>query len=246
MPERLRRVLGLRARRVDLLVAALLLVLGFALAVQVRSTQDDALLTNARQEDLVQILDELSNRSDRLRAEVATLNATRERLTTGSGASAAALAEARRRTQVLGVLAGTLPASGPGAYVRITDPQDEVSASVLLNALEELRNAGAEALQLEGTGPGGRISSVRIVAQTFLTDTEEGVSVDGTALAAPFRFVAVGDPATLASAMAIPGGVEDAVRQLGGGTEVTRATLVRVTALRVVAAPRYARADDNT
>ena len=42
-----------RARRVDVLVAALLLLLGFALAVQVRSTQSDGLLANARQEDLV-------------------------------------------------------------------------------------------------------------------------------------------------------------------------------------------------
>lgn len=243
MPERLRAILGLRARRVDLLVAALLLVLGFALAVQVRSTQDDSLLTNARQEDLVQILDELSNRSDRLRAEVDVLTATRERLTTGTGASAAALAEARRRTQVLGVLAGTLPATGPGVFVRITDPRAEVSASVLLNALEELRNAGAEALQVEGTGGGGRVTAVRIVAQTFLTDSSEGIVVDGTALRAPYRFVAVGDPGTLAGAMAIPGGVEDAVRQLGGGTEVTRATQVQVTALRPVTAPRYARAD---
>jgi uncharacterized protein YlxW (UPF0749 family) len=238
-----RGMLRPRARRVDVLVAALLLLLGFALVVQVRSTRSDAPLANARQEDLVQILDELGNRSDRLRQEVATLTVTRQRLTSGSGASEAALAEARRRTQLLGVVAGTVAATGPGVTVRITDPQVKVSASVLLDALEELRNAGAEAVQLEGTGATGQLTAVRVVAQTALSDDPEGIVVDGTRLVAPYRFVVVGDPSTLAGAMAIPGGVEDAVRQQGGSTQVTRLQRVRVGALRALTAPRYARPD---
>ncbi len=232
-----------RRRRVDIGVASLLLLLGFALAVQVRSTQSDGLLTSARQEDLVQILDELDNRSERLRQEVATLTATKERLTSGAGDSDAALAEARRRTQVLGVIAGTVPASGPGVTVRITDPEIKVSASVLLDALEELRNAGAEAIQLEGTGQAGAITAVRVVAQTALEDDPEGVVVAGTLLVAPYRFVVVGDPATLAGAMAIPGGVEDVVRQQGGSTQVALVGRVRVGALRPLTTPRYARPD---
>jgi uncharacterized protein YlxW (UPF0749 family) len=237
----LRRALKVRARRVDVLVSALLLVLGFALAVQVRSTQRDSLLTNARQEDLVQILDELQNRSARLRQEVDALTDTKQRLTSGSGARTAALAEAKRRTQLLGVLAGTLPASGPGVLVHITDPQGQVSASVLLDALEELRNAGAEAVQLEGTGTAGRVVAVRVVAQTALVDTEEGIAVDGQELRAPYRFVAVGDPSTLSGAMAIPGGVQDAVSQQGGTCTTQTAREVRVTALRALKPPRYAR-----
>ena len=240
-----RALLRPRARRVDLAVAALLLVLGFALAVQVRSTQTDGLLTSARQEDLVQILDELDNRSERLRQEIASLTATRERLSSGSGASSAALAEAQRRTQVLGVIAGTLPAVGPGATVRITDPDTKVSASVLLDALEELRNAGAEAVQLEGTGPGGGVTAVRVVAQTALVDDPEGVVVDGTRLVAPYRFVVVGDPGTLAGAMTIPGGVDSVVRSLGGEVQVSRLDRVRVGALRPLSAPRYARPDED-
>jgi uncharacterized protein YlxW (UPF0749 family) len=228
---------------VDVLVGLLLGLLGFALVVQVRSTQKVGVLANARQEDLVQILDELSNRSDRLRQEVTTLTTTKERLTTGTGATEAALAEARRRTQQLGILAGTVPATGPGVQVRITDPKDEVSASVLLDVLEELRNAGAEAVELEGTSDAGRILAVRVVAQTSLEDTSTGIVVDGSHLMAPFRFTALGDPGTLAGAMAIPGGVEDAVQQQGGTTQVTRSDRLRVGALRALSAPRYARPD---
>jgi uncharacterized protein YlxW (UPF0749 family) len=229
-----------RARRVDVLIAALLALLGFGLAVQVRSTQSEGVLASARQGDLVQILDELGNRSQRLRQEVATLTATQQRLSSGSGASSAALAEARRRTELLGVIAGTAAAIGPGVTVRITAPKTQVSASVLLDALEELRNAGAEAVQLEGTSNGG-VRAVRVVAQTALVDDRAGIVVDGVPLAAPYRFTVIGDPSTLAGAMAIPGGVEDAVRQQGGTTEVSRLGQVRVGALRALTTPRYAR-----
>jgi uncharacterized protein YlxW (UPF0749 family) len=228
---------------VDLLVALLVGVLGFAVVVQVHSTQQTGVLANARQEDLVQILDELSNRGDRLRQEVSSLSATKQRLTTGTGASEAALAEARKRTLQLGILAGTIPASGPGIQLRISDPQDQVSASVLLDALEELRNAGAEAVAFEGTADDGRVRAVRVVAQTAFEDRRTGVAVDGVHLVAPFRFTALGDPGTLAGAMAIPGGVEDAVRQQGGAAAVSRGARLRIDALRALDTPRYARPD---
>jgi uncharacterized protein YlxW (UPF0749 family) len=233
-------LLRLRARPVDLLVAALLAVLGFGIAVQVRSTQGDGLLSSARQQDLVQILDELGNRSERLRGEIATLSETREQLSSGSGSAASALAEARRRTQVLGVVAGTVPATGPGIVVGIGEGSGKVSASLLLDTMEELRNAGAEAMQFEGATPQGT-KAVRIVASSWFVDAPDGVLVDGVALAAPFRFLVIGDSSTLAGAMAIPGGVEDTVQQAGGTIQVSRATEVRVTALHVVTAPRYAR-----
>ena len=134
--RRLSRLLAPRLRRVDVAVAALLAVLGFAAVVQVRATQEDGPLAAARQEDLVQILDELSNRNDRLRAEVSALEQTRAELTSGGDRSQAALEEARRRAQLLGVLAGTVPAQGPGLLLTITDPEGRISPAVLLDALE--------------------------------------------------------------------------------------------------------------
>lgn len=240
----LRRLLGLlalRRRRFDLVVALLLAGLGFAVVVQVRSTRTDGLLTSARQEDLVQILDDLANRSDRLRQEVASLSASRERLSTRTGASEAALADARRRTQLLGVLAGTSPATGPGITVTVTDPRSRVGADVLLDALEELRDAGAEAVQIEGPGPTGVATSVRVVASTSLLDRDGGVAVDGSVLRPAYRFVVIGDPATLAAALAIPGGVVDTVRQQGGTARIERVATLRVGALRALDRPRYAR-----
>ena len=249
-----RRLLSPRLRRVDLAVATLLAVLGFAAAVQVRSTQDeDTLLASARQEDLVAILDDLEGRSARLRQEINTLSATRDRLTSGTGRSAAALAEARRRAQVLGILAGTVPARGPGVLLTISDPEGEVDADVLLDAVQELRDAGAEALQVEGpvdandpVGPAvgpTAATVVRIVASTAFVDADDrgGIEVDGKLLRAPYRFTVIGDPATMAAALAIPGGVVDNVGQAQGRAVVTRSENVLVGALRPLDRPRYAR-----
>jgi uncharacterized protein YlxW (UPF0749 family) len=240
-----------RLRRVDLAVAALLAVLGFAAVVQVRSTQDGGVLASARQEDLVQILDDLNSRSVRLRQEITTLTATRERLTTGSGRDEAAVAEARRRAQVLGVLAGTVAARGPGVLVTVSDPEHKVSADVLLDALEEMRDAGAEAVQIEGAvDPTAQASSgqaVRVVASTSFVDSSDagGIEVDGTRLAPPYRFDVIGDPATISAALAIPGGVIDNVGQRGGHAVVIRRESVLVGALRALQPPRYARPADS-
>ena len=232
-------------------MALLLGGLGFAAVIQVRSTQAEGPLATARQEDLVQILDGLANEDDRLRAEITSLEQARQEITGGTGRSEAALAEARRRTQLLGVLAGTVPARGPGLMLTVSDPDRRIGPDalpdVLLNALEELRAGGAEAIQLEGpVAPGEEPASgqarVRVVASTsFLRDDRGGVLVDGQLLSPPFRFLVVGEPATLASSLNIPGGVVDDVEQRGGRATVERSGDLLVGALRPLEEPRYAR-----
>ena len=49
---------------------------------------------------------------------------------------------------MLGILAGTKPAEGPGISLRIDDPRSQVDAAQVLDTIEELRDAGAEAIQL--------------------------------------------------------------------------------------------------
>jgi len=172
----------------------------------------------------VRILDDLTAREQRLSAELDRLRSARAGLADPATEEAAARAEAERRAAVLGVLAGTRPATGRGVVVTIDDPSGTVTAEVLLDAVEELRNAGAQALQL---GP------VRVVASTYLIDAEGGVEVDETLLRPPYVFRAVGDPGTLEPALAIRGGILDTVaRQEGAGARVETPEQVEVTAIR--------------
>jgi len=221
-------------RRGQISVGLLAAVLGFGLAVQLRSTRQTSGFASARQEDLVRILDDLSARGERLRQEIEELEDVRDRLTGGAGQSAAALAESRRRQDVLRILAGTVAAAGPGIEFAIRDPERAVTSEVLLNTMQELRDAGAEALQVNG---------VRLVGSSWFTDTREGILCDGKPLAAPYVFRAVGDPHTLSEALRIPGGVLDQIAGRSGATADTQERdRVVVDALRPLSAPRYARA----
>ena len=236
---RLRSALHPRGTRAQVVAALLCGVLGFAAAVQVRSTQDEG-LSGLRQTDLVRILDDVSERSARLQTEARELQETRDRVTGDD--DQAALQEARDRTRVLGILAGTLPARGPGIQLTITDPEGEVGADVLIDTLQELRDAGAEAVEISSVdGP-----AVRVVASTSFVEAGEpgsgaGVEVDGTVLRAPYRFVVIGEPGTLATALEIPGGILEVLDQRGAQGAVTQEQSVEITSLRVAPSPRYAR-----
>lgn len=213
--------------RASATIALLCAILGFGLVATVHTHREPQSLVNARQDDLVRILDSLTTQSDRLQREIEQLQATQQRLTTSGDQSQAALDEARREAAALGVLAGTVAASGPGIVATIDDPRHQVRSDTVLDTIEELRDAGAEAIQI-----GDASHQVRVVADTAFTDAGGGVAAAGTALTPPYRIVAVGDSATLAAAMRIPGGVVDSVQHAGGSIEITEQSSVTVSALR--------------
>lgn len=224
------QVLGWSRSPAALLVGLLIGLLGFGLAVQVRSNTSTSGLPAARQEDLVRILDDLSSREDRLRRQIAELEAARTRLSTTGDSSSTALEEARKRSDALGILAGTVAAQGPGIQLTLTDPEHRLAAEDLLDTVEELRAAGAEAIQVGG---------VRIGLDSSFTSTDRGLAVDGVIVTAPYQIVAIGDPATLATAMEIPGGVADTTQRAGGQAQTQQLQRVVIRALRVVRPPRY-------
>jgi uncharacterized protein YlxW (UPF0749 family) len=218
--------------RSQALIALLAAVLGFGLVVQVRTTQESSGLASARQDDLVRIIDDLTARAERLQGEIAELSAARSRLSTGVDRDAAALVEARRRAETLAILAGTVAAHGPGVVVVIDDPAHAVRSDVVLDAIQELRDAGAEALM---------VNRVRVGAASYVVDVPDGIAVDGTPVRQPYTINAIGEPQTMDEALFIPGGLVDSVKDRGAAVRVVRSEDVVIDALRAVSTPRYAR-----
>jgi uncharacterized protein YlxW (UPF0749 family) len=230
---------GARARLTSAgaLIWVLLALFGFTLVVQLRSNSADEGLSAARQEDLVRILSDLESRDDRLRAEIATLEQSQRQLSSGVAGRQAALAEAAKRADELGLLAGTEPGRGPGLVVRI-DPRGRVKASAVLNAVQELRGAGGEVMQISGSDG----TAVRIVASTYFIDGDAGtIGVDGARLVGPYTVLVIGPPETMQTALQIPGGVVASVETAGGSVTMQARNTVEVTALRQPTSLRYAR-----
>ncbi|MGW3296363.1 DUF881 domain-containing protein [Streptomyces xiamenensis] len=221
-----------RVTRSQLIVAALLFVLGLGLAIQVRAASaEDSALRGARPEDLVRILSDLEDRSGRLEDERNALEEQRTDLETSSDQAEEARRQTAERERQLGILAGTVAAEGPGIELRVTDPAGGVRADMLLDAVQELRAAGAEAIQ---------INDVRVVAGTFFTDENGQVRIDGRAVNAPYVIDAIGRPQDLEPALNIPGGVVQSLEKEQAGVTVERPDTVLVDALRSADRPDYA------
>lgn len=227
---------GRRDRLAAALIGVLTLLLGFAFAVQVRSNDGGDDYDRAREEDLVSILDDVNSREDRLRQQISEQRTALEQLTDTDSQSAAALAEAQQRATELGILNGSLAAQGQGLTMTLTDPAGEITPAILLNAVQELRGAGAETMQVD---------DVRIGVSSAVTGTAGALSIDGQAVTAPYVFVVIGEPQVLATAMDIPGGVSATVRREGGDVRIVQSDQVVVDALRPLDEPQYADPDGN-
>jgi uncharacterized protein YlxW (UPF0749 family) len=218
--------------RAAALIGALLAVLGFAIAVQVHANSSSDSLATMPEQDLIGILDDQDSRADRLRQQIAELQAKLNSLQNSGNGAAAARQQAVQEQQTLEVLLGTVAATGPGVSVRITDPSERLQPEQLLDVIEELRGAGAEAIQF---------GTVRISTNSAFSSTDRRLAVDGTPLAPPYDVLAIGDASTLDTALNIPGGVAAVVRAAGGNLVVTERRSVTITAVRKLPVPKYAK-----
>ncbi|MFJ6759901.1 MULTISPECIES: DUF881 domain-containing protein [unclassified Streptomyces] len=221
-----------RVSRAQLIVALLLFVLGLGLAIQVRSNSDSSALRGARQEDLVRILDELDGRTKRLEEEKQALEDQRKELESSSNQAEEARKQTVEKERQLGILAGTVAAQGPGITLKITDPTGQVQSDQLLDTLQELRAAGAEAIQING---------VRIVAGSYFSDENGAIAIDGKKITQPYEFRVIGKPQDLEPALNIPGGVVQTLEKEQATVAVTRSAKIVVDALRAAKQPDYAR-----
>jgi uncharacterized protein YlxW (UPF0749 family) len=213
-------------------IGVLTLLLGFAIAVQVRANSSSDNLSGLREDDLVSILDDQNNRADRLRQQITQLQGSLRRLKDSGDRSAAAREQARTEAQALGVLLGTLPATGPGVRITVADSAGRLGGEDLLDVVEELRGAGAEAISF---------GAVRVSTDTSFTGARGAVRVDGRSLRPPYDVLAIGDPKTLDTALNIPGGVAATLRTQGGELTVAERSKISITVVRSLPRTKYAK-----
>lgn len=217
---RLRRSLAPQLNQTQILITTIFVLLGFATTAAISGSTASSVLANARQTDLVAVLDDLSGREARLQAEVSRLESARQTLLGGSEYQA--ITEAKRRAAALAQLAGTQKIVAAGITVTISR---NLTATTLLDAIQELRDAGATAIQIADAQ-----ESVRVVANTWFADTETGVSVSGTELRLPLVISVIGDSSVLSPALRIPGGLVARVEDGAGRVVIAEQPDVEISA----------------
>ena len=214
-----RRVLGGRA--VVVLVTA---VVGFLLVGQLRGTERFRTRLSAEDEgDLTRILASLTTEADALRTEISDLRLRLQTLEASTQRDDTATKAAEEQLRNLEVLAGTVPVTGPGLVLSVTDPDGSVSFDTILDIIQELRDAGAEAIGVNGH---------RVGVASALSERDGRPVLDGVVLEAPYDVHAIGQATTLEGGLKIPGGAVDALTALRGvSVEIERRAQVDIAAL---------------
>jgi uncharacterized protein YlxW (UPF0749 family) len=215
----------------QILIAVILFSFGFLLTLTIKKNDEPIPLSNARENELVQVLTDLNRQNDQLASEISEQEALLRSLQSGStqDANAAAI----KRAEALAVLAGTKAVSGPGIVMTLKGDRGSINAFTILDAVQELRDAGTVAIQ---------INTVRVVGNTWFVDTVGGVSVSGKVVNQPIVIKVIGDPQTLETAMLIPGGFQQNVLANGGEIEIRRNNNVQIDAVISPVPPKEATA----
>lgn len=187
---------SLGAPRSQALVAAVAFILGILVVVQIRSQAGNNTLAAMSSQDLTFLVANLNTRNDQLRGEIATLQSQLAALESGGSLGATSVNEIRAEIDRIRAWAGLDPVGGRGIEITVSGP---ITASAVEDLVNELKNAGAEAVAVE---------DVRVVPGTvFGGGGGGGLSVDDTALGDPFTIQVIGTPDTLTGSLARAGGI---------------------------------------
>lgn len=234
--DRLRHAL-LRPSRGQVVVAVLLALLGYAAVTQVRFTTVDDTYASLREQDLIDVLNGLAAQTQRAEAEIARLERTRDDLQSDTGQREAALAQAEEQANTLAIMAGLVPVTGPGIRITITENEGTVDVDTMVDLVQELRTAGAEAIQIN--------EEVRLVAQSSFDDAVGGIEVDGTTISSPYVVDVIGDPRTLHGAVDFPKGPRDQFEDEGATVEVEELASLDIETVVEPRRPEYAEPDSS-
>lgn len=180
-------------------VTVLLLAAGVLIVAQLR-VQNRLRAQNYDQGDQAVMLSELVDADRRLRDEIESLEAKYAVYQEADrGGILEELVDELNRVRVLN---GAVEVSGPGVELLIDGP---FYAADLQDLVNELRNAGAEAIAVNGQ----RL----VTSSVFRAGEADTLILDGTTIRRPYQLEAIGDPGTIETALLRHGGLVSVLEQ---------------------------------
>ncbi len=225
----------IRPGRAQIVVAIALGLVAMFVVWQVRTNRESATYSQYRRSDLIQVLEQLEAETNRLNREIDTLEETKRELESGQDSERIAKEEAEKRISNLSILAGTVPAVGPGIRIIIEDPNNSLTATVLVDSFGELRDAGAEAIEIN--------DSIRVVGQSWVKKTDQGLIVDDELVTSPITIDVIGNPKTLEQGIRFRGGMVSQIEseRIGGKVHIYQETDIVVDSIRPTTELKFGR-----
>jgi len=200
---------SLRSGRNQVSIAVVAAILGLLVVVQLRAQGTDTGLDSLSAPELTDLVANLNTRNDQLRTEVATTQSQLDSLEAAQARGDSSIGQLQSDLARVEGWAGLLPVSGPGVEITVAGPLPGTAADDLLN---ELRNAGAEAIAVGG---------VRLTPASVVAGDPGSLSVEDTALSDPFEVDAVGNAETLTGSLTRAGGIIAVLKATFPQVEVT-------------------------
>lgn len=180
-------------------------LLGFMIAVQIRTTQDNLKSSTQYQriEQLSDILLSTEKERDALKIELARLKENTDMHD--------------KVPEKINLLAGTTAVKGPGVVLEIEDSKKMISSTDntnlyiihdedVLKVINELRAAGAEAIA---------INEQRLISTSEIRCAGPTISINNTRISAPYEIKAIGNAKNMENAIKMRGGVAESLSVWG-------------------------------
>ena len=198
------------ARVAQLSLFGVTLLIGILLVGQLRSQARPTEISSLPAQELSQLIDTLSARNRELRTGLADLRETLREYRVAGSQGSSALEVSREDLRRITAFSGMAGVEGQGLVLEVEGDLDAIALNDLIN---ELRNAGAEAIAVD---------DVRITHRSVAVQGARSLLVDGVEVGQRFRLAAIGSPDGLLSAMERPGGVIAQLEQFINATIVAR------------------------
>ncbi len=186
------------------------LLVGLLLIGQLRSQERPTEISSLSAQELSQLIETLSNRNVELRAALSDQRDTLREYQAAGPVGQSALQVSREDLRRITAFGGLAPVTGQGITLQVDGDLDAIALNDLLN---ELRNAGAEALAVDET---------RITHRSVAVQGPTSLLVDEVPVGRRFTVRAIGSPEGLLSTIERPGGIIPQLEQFIDASIVAR------------------------
>lgn len=185
----------MRGTAAQLSLFAVALLIGVLGVGQLNSQARPTEISSLSAQELSTLIETLTARNRELRTGLADIREQLREYQVSGPQGQSALQVSREDLRRITAFGGLAPVDGQGIVMDVDGDLDAIALNDLIN---ELRNAGAEAIAVD---------EVRITARSVAIEGPRALQVDGVDIGRRFTLRAIGSPDGLLSAMQRPGGI---------------------------------------